>query len=138
MVQGDSVLYSHVGGEVVFLPKDAALPLTLKSREFEVFTVVPVKELSNGVRFAPVGLVKMFNSGGAIKELQYDSGTAATVEMKVHGCGLFGAYSSAQPKRISVDSKEVEFGFEEGTGLVSLDLRVPEEELYLWNITVEL
>ncbi|KAG5235966.1 alkaline alpha galactosidase family protein [Salix suchowensis] len=135
---GDSVLYSHVGGEVVFLPKDAALPLTLKSREFEVFTVVPVKELSNGVRFAPVGLVKMFNSGGAIKELQYDSGTAATVEMKVHGCGLFGAYSSAQPKRISVDSKEVEFGFEEGTGLVSLDLRVPEEELYLWNITVEL
>lgn len=97
-----------------------------------------MKELSNGVRFAPVGLVKMFNSGGAIKELQYDSGTTATVEMKVHGCGLFGAYSSAQPKRISVDSKEVEFGFEEGTGLVSLDLRVAEEELYLWNITVEL
>ncbi|KAJ6980533.1 hypothetical protein D5086_022697 [Populus alba] len=135
---GDSVLYSHVGGEVVYLPKDAAMPLTLKSREYEVFTVVPVKELANGVKFAPVGLVKMFNSGGAIKELQYDSSTTATVSMKARGCGLFGAYSSAQPKRISVDSKEVEFGFEEGTGLVTIDLSVPEEELYLWNITVEL
>ncbi|KAJ6417555.1 hypothetical protein OIU84_003307 [Salix udensis] len=119
---GDSVLYSHVGGEVVFLPKDAALPLTLKSREFEVFTAWSRCSIREG----------------AIKELQYDSGTTATVEMKVHGCGLFGAYSSVQPKRISVDSKEVEFGFEEGTGLVSLDLRVAEEELYLWNITVEL
>lgn len=40
---------------VVYLPKDAAMPLTLKSREYdEVFTVVPVKELSNGVEFAPI------------------------------------------------------------------------------------
>ena len=40
---------------VVYLPKDAAMPLTLKSREYdEVFTVIPVKELSNGVEFAPI------------------------------------------------------------------------------------
>lgn len=114
------------------------MPITLESREYEVFTVVPVKELSNGAKFAPIGLIKMFNSGGAIKELQYESEGSATVSMKVRGCGLFGAYSSIQPKRITVDSKEVEFGYEEGPGLVTLDLRVPEEELYLWNITVDL
>ncbi|KAH8518324.1 hypothetical protein H0E87_000253 [Populus deltoides] len=78
---------------VVYLPKDAAMPLTLKSREYdEVFTVVPVKELSNG-----------------------------------HNCGVFGVYSSSHSKRIC----------SRGTCLVTIDLRVPEEELYLWDITVE-
>ncbi|EEF31766.1 Stachyose synthase precursor, putative [Ricinus communis] len=134
---GDSVLYSHLGGEVIYLPKDATMPITLKSREYEVFTVAPAKELPNGTKFAPIGLIKMFNSGGAIKELSYDSDTSVAVHMKVRGCGLFGAYSSSQPKRIIVDSEEVKFVYEEGSGLISVDLRVPEEELYLWNITVE-
>ncbi|KDP32639.1 hypothetical protein JCGZ_13189 [Jatropha curcas] len=135
---GDSILYSHLGGEVIYLSKDATMPFTLKSREYEVFTVVPVKELPNGAKFAPVGLLKMFNSGGAIKELKYDSKTNAAVCIKARGCGLFGAYSSTRPKKITVDSEEMEFGYEEGSGLITLELRVPEEELYLWNVTVEL
>lgn len=128
-----------IAGEVVFLPEDASIPITLKSREYEVFTVVPVRELYNAVRFAPIGLIKMFNSGGAIKEMNCEkSEEGTTVVLKVCGCGLFGAYSSARPKRITVDSEEMEFGYEEGYGLVTVSLRVPEEELYLWNITIEL
>lgn len=128
-----------ISGEVVFLPKDASIPITLKSREYEVFTVVPVKELSNGVKFAPVGLIKMFNSGGAIKEMNCKKSEEGTsVVLKACGCGLFGAYSSARPKRITVDSEEIEFGYEEGSGLVTVSLRVPDQELYLWNITIEL
>ncbi|KAK1581871.1 hypothetical protein Q3G72_009819 [Acer saccharum] len=77
--------------------------------------------------------------GGAIKELRYDQAEGtATADVKVHGCGLFGAYSSARPKRIQVDSEEVQFGYNEESGLVTLDLRVPEAELYLWNVTIEL
>lgn len=128
----------QITGEVVYLPKNATLPITLKSREYEVYTVVPVKELSNGTRFAPIGLIKMFNSGGAIKALRYESERTATVNMKVRGCGEFGAYSSTRPKRIAVDSEEMQFGYEEKSGLVTLTLRVPEEELYLWNISFEL
>ncbi|KAE8098917.1 hypothetical protein FH972_016943 [Carpinus fangiana] len=136
---GDTVIFSHLGGEVVFLPKDASIPITLKSREYEVFTVVPVREVSNGVRFAPIGLIKMFNSGGAIKEMSCEkSEEGTTVVLKACGCGLFGAYSSARPKRITVDSEEMEFGYEEGYGLVTVSLRFAEEELYLWNITIEL
>jgi raffinose synthase len=128
-----------IAGEVVFLPKDASIPITLKSREYEVFTVVPVREVSNGVRFAPIGLIKMFNSGGAIKEMSCEkSEEGTTVALKACGCDLFGAYSSARPKRITVDSEEMEFGYEEGYGLVTVSLRVAEEELYLWNITIEL
>ncbi|THF98073.1 probable galactinol--sucrose galactosyltransferase 1 [Camellia sinensis] len=135
---GDCVLYSHLGGEVVYLPKNASLPITLKSREYEVFTVVPVKKLSNGATFAPIGLVKMFNSGGAIKELEYESGRSASVSMKVRGCGIFGAYSSFRPKRITVELEEMEFEYKEGSGLVTIALRIPEQDLYLWDMVIEL
>jgi raffinose synthase len=110
----------------------------MKSREYEVFTVVPMKELPNGVKFAPIGLIKMFNSGGAVKEFSYESNGSANVSMKVRGCGLFGAYSSTRPKLITVDSEEVDFSYEEESGLVTIDLRVPEEELYQWNVSIDL
>lgn len=112
------------------------MTITLKTREYEVFTVVPVKELSNGVKFAPIGLIKMLNSGGAIKE--YDEpNTSTTVVVKARGCGIFGAYSSSRPKRITVDSGETEFGYEDESGLLTTDLRVPEKELHVWNISIE-
>lgn len=113
------------------------MPITLKPKEYDVFTVVPVKELADGIKFAPIGLIEMFNSGGAVKELNHQPGSS-NVSLKVRGSGPFGAYSSSQPKRVVVDSKEVEFGYDEGSGLITIDLRVPEEELYLWNINVEL
>ncbi|MED6208514.1 flavodoxin-like fold protein [Stylosanthes scabra] len=131
---GATVVFSHVGGEVIYLPSDASIPITMKSKEYEVFTIVPVKELENGVKFAPIGLIKMFNSGGAIKELRHGSNNAV---IKVRGCGQFGAYSSAKPKLVTIDSEEVEFRYEEDSGLVTIDLRVSEKELYQWNISVD-
>ena len=128
----------YIAGEVVYLPKNASIPITLKSREYEVFTVVPVKTLSNGSTFAPIGLLKMFNSGGAIKELKYELERNATVGMKVRGSGIFGIYSSSRPKRMVVDTEEMKFEYEEGSGLTTIELRTSEEEMYLWNITIEL
>ncbi|BBH04453.1 seed imbibition 1 [Prunus dulcis] len=72
---------------------------------------------------------------GAIKE--FESNTSTTVVLKVCGSGVFGAYASTRPKKITVDSEEVEFGYEDKSGLVSIALRVPEKELHLWNITIE-
>ncbi|PIN09648.1 hypothetical protein CDL12_17770 [Handroanthus impetiginosus] len=99
-------------------------------------------ELSNNIAFAPVGLVKMFSSGGAIKELgkklNYETEKPRTVDMKVRGCGMFGAYSSVRPTRIQVDAKEVEFDYEKASGFVKFALQIPEKEMYLWNVIVEL
>ncbi|OWM81110.1 probable galactinol--sucrose galactosyltransferase 1 [Punica granatum] len=134
---GDTIVFSHLQGEVVYLPKNASMPVTLKAREYEVFTVVPVKDISSGATFAPIGLVKMFNSGGAIKEVKYET-LSGSVELKVRGCGLFGAYASVRPRRVLVDSKEVKFGYEEGSGLVTFNLPVPAQELYRWNIVMDL
>lgn len=121
----------------MYLPKDQSLPITLKSREFEVFTVVPVKILSEKYSFAPIGLIKMFNSGGAVKELKYESGKNPSINFKVHGCGVLGAYSSFKPKKITVDSEEVDFSYDSGSRLVTLVLPVPKNEQYLWSISIE-
>ncbi|KAG8365189.1 hypothetical protein BUALT_Bualt18G0078500 [Buddleja alternifolia] len=134
---GDAVVYSHLHGHVIYLPNNTSLPITLKAREYDIFTVVPVNVMSNKAAFAPIGLTKMFNSGGAIKELNYEVEKPGTVQMKVRGCGQFGAYSSVRPKRITVDTEEVEFDYEEASGFVSFGLRVPEKEMYLWNVIVE-
>nr|CAD1826631.1 unnamed protein product [Ananas comosus var. bracteatus] len=135
---GDVIVYSHLRGEVIYLPKNASLPVTLKPCEYEVFTVVPVAKLLNGASFAPIGLIRMFNSSGAIKELRYESAENATAELKVRGSGTIGAYSSVGPKRITVDSEEVEFNYDVSCGLVTFELGVPQQELYLWNVSVEL
>lgn len=126
-----------IAGEVVYVPRNTSLPVTLKSREYEVFTVAPVKELRSGALFAPIGLIKMFNSGGAIKWLEYET-LSGSVSLKVRGCGVFGAYSSVRPQRVLVDSEHSEFGYEERSGLVTFTLLVPEVELYQWNIVIDL
>lgn len=41
--EGDCVIYSHRGGELVQLHQSAMLPLTLQKLEYEVFTVAPLK-----------------------------------------------------------------------------------------------
>ncbi|WVZ92370.1 hypothetical protein U9M48_038441 [Paspalum notatum var. saurae] len=133
---GDVIVYSHIGAEVVYLPKDAALPVTLRSREYEVFTVVPLKHLPNGASFAPIGLIGMFNSGGAVREVRF-SEDDGHVELKMRGSGTVGAYSSAKPKSVAVDSQAVDFSYDDACGLVTFELGLPEQELYLWTVSVE-
>lgn len=135
---GNAVVYSHLQGDLIYLSNDASLPVTLRAREYEVFTLVPIKDLSIGARFAPIGLIKMFNSGGAVKDLNYELEKPGTIVLKLRGSGTFGAYSSVPPKRITVDSNDTEFNYEKASGLVTFDLRVPEEELYLWDVNIEI
>lgn len=120
---------------MVYLPKNVSLPVTLRSRDYEVFTVVPVKRLSNGTSFAPIGLIRMFNSGGAVKEVMY--GEDADAQLKVRGSGTIGAYSSTRPKTIAVDSESVEFSYDDSCGLVTFELGLPVQELYLWTVAVK-
>ncbi|KAF3645225.1 hypothetical protein FXO38_03093 [Capsicum annuum] len=131
---GEAVLYSHLHTDLVCLPKNASIPITLNAREYEVFTVVAIKEMSIGSRFAPIGLVNMFNSGGAIKELKYETeGKSGLISMKVRGCGTFGAYSSTKPKRIQVHNEEVQFHYDESSGLVTVSLKSSRQRLIPWG-----
>lgn len=164
---GDCAVYSHKSGEVVILPYNVSMPVSLKVLEHDIFTVTPIKALAPGFSFAPVGLINMFNSGGAVERLEYEvkggaklsdladgnEGTGvgeeipenlsnelvAVVHMEVKGCGRFGAYSSAKPRRCLLDSKDVEFSYNPSSGLVTVELdHLPEEGKRVHLVEVEL
>ncbi|KAJ1258234.1 hypothetical protein BS78_10G059400 [Paspalum vaginatum] len=150
---GDCAVYRHAGGDLVVLPKGAALPISLKVLEHDILTVSPIKDLAPGFRFAPIGLVDMFNSGGAVEGLTYHlldgakmpgrngsiSGSEAVglVCMEVRGCGRFGAYSSVRPRQCMLGSAQLDFSYDSSSGLVVLQLEaMPKERVH--KIVIEL
>ncbi|XP_022987600.1 probable galactinol--sucrose galactosyltransferase 6 isoform X3 [Cucurbita maxima] len=158
---GDCAFYRNLSGELVTLPYNSALPVSLKVLAFDVFTITPIKVLAPGFTFAPIGLIDMFNAGGAIDGLKYEvkvgseltEGTEASggqsenrsselvgiVHLEVKGCGRFGAYSSAKPRRCTVDSSEVEFGYESESGLVTFGIdKLPKGDLKVHDVKIEL
>lgn len=135
---GDAVVYAHRAGELVRLPRGATLPVTLKRLEHELFHVCPIRTVAPDVSFAPIGLLHMFNAGGAVEEctVKTDEDNKAVVALRVRGCGRFGAYCSRRPAKCSLDSADVEFGYDADTGLVTVDVPVPEKEMYRWALEI--
>ncbi|KAF7838231.1 putative galactinol--sucrose galactosyltransferase 2 [Senna tora] len=77
------------------------------------------------LEFAPIGLLDMYNSGGAVEALEFssmDDVSECITRIKGRGCGRFGAYSSMRPKRCMVDMKEEEFSFNEKDKLLTIVL----------------
>lgn len=136
---GNCAIYSHKTGDLVILPYNSSLPVSLHVLEHDIFTVTPVKTFPSGLLFAPLGLINMYNAGGAIEGLSYDDGVrrgVVTVELK--GCGQFGCYSSSKPTRCFVGSEEVDFGYDSCSGLLTLSLdRLPEEGQRVHVVEVE-
>ncbi|XP_042053816.1 probable galactinol--sucrose galactosyltransferase 2 [Salvia splendens] len=131
---GDAIVYAHKSGEVVRLPKGASLPVTLKVLEYELYHICPLKKITSGISMAPIGLLDMFNSGGAVEQCDI---SGSTVTLKVRGCGRLGIYSSERPLKCIVGGSETGFDYECGTGLVSLSIPVPVEEMYRWAIEIQ-
>ncbi|CAH9107098.1 unnamed protein product [Cuscuta europaea] len=122
---GDCAIYSFKEGKLTVLVNGAALPVSLKVLEHEIFTITPIKELVHGLRFAPLGLIDMFNAGGAIEELKYEMKSGAemgVVTVDVKGCGRFGAYSSAKPRSCRVGGNVTGFEYDSDSTLVTLNL----------------
>ncbi|KAL0345282.1 UNVERIFIED_CONTAM: putative galactinol--sucrose galactosyltransferase 6 [Sesamum radiatum] len=158
---GNVALYSHRSGDIITLPYNVALPVSLKVLEHEIFTVTPIKVLAPGFTFAPFGLIDMFNAGGAIEGLKYElkaaaqssegngvagervenlsSEVVAVISMEVKGCGRFGAYSSAKPRKCTVGSAVVDFEYDSASGLVTFNLlEMPREDQKVHNVVIEL
>lgn len=65
---------------------------------------------SEVVRFAPLGLIDMFNSGGALDNVSSGADSSATtIHIRCRGPGRFGAYSATRPELCRVDEHEVKF-----------------------------
>ncbi|XP_073052266.1 probable galactinol--sucrose galactosyltransferase 6 [Primulina eburnea] len=159
--KGDVALYSHRAGTVTCLPYNIAMPISLKVLEHELFTVTPIKILAPGFNFAPLGLIDMFNGGGAIEGVKYEvrtvaqlaelesgvggkienlsSEAVAVVAMEVKGRGRFGVYLSVKPRKCSAGSSVVDFEYDAASGLVTLNLvDMPPDDQKVHHVEIEL
>ncbi|KAF4370083.1 stachyose synthase [Cannabis sativa] len=118
------VVYLNEAAEISLMtPKSDAIQFTIQPSTFEIFSFVPVQKLGGSIKFAPVGLTNMFNSGGTIQELDYKYSSA---HIKVKGGGNFLAFSSEAPKKCVLNGAEV--GFEWSTnGKLALSIAWIEE-----------
>ncbi|GMY36792.1 putative galactinol--sucrose galactosyltransferase 6 [Fagus crenata] len=117
-----------------------------------VLFIVTAWVLAPGFGFSPLGLINMFNAGGAIEGLRYEvkvggaqllelesgheeervennsSELVGIVPLEVKGNGKFGAFSLARPRRCKVDSNVVDFVYDSESRLVTLSLDQSAEE----------
>uniref|UniRef100_A0A0R0JIG4 galactinol--sucrose galactosyltransferase n=1 Tax=Glycine max TaxID=3847 RepID=A0A0R0JIG4_SOYBN len=99
------------------------LEVSLETLQCEIYTVSPIRVFGHDVQFAPIGLLDMYNSGGAIEALDCTMDVAqCVVKIKGRGCGRFGAYSNVRPKSCVVDMKEEEFSYIPEDGLLTITL----------------
>ncbi|XP_062083834.1 stachyose synthase [Humulus lupulus] len=119
------VVYLNEAGEISLMtPKSDAIQFTIQPSTFEIFSFVPVQKLGGSIKFAPVGLTNMFNSGGTIQELDYKSSGA---HIKVKGRGNFLAYSSEAPKKCVLNGAKAGFEWSSTDGKLALSIAWIEE-----------
>ena len=80
--------------------------------------------IGQSLKFAPIGLVDMYNSGGAVQSLECrDNLSNGVVKLQVLGCGRFGAYSNRKPRSCTVGMEEEIFIYNAKDGLLIINLK---------------
>ncbi|KAL2535223.1 putative galactinol--sucrose galactosyltransferase 4 [Forsythia ovata] len=126
-----AVYFSEAEKLTVTMCNSDAIPITIQPSTFEIFSFVPIKKLVRALKFAPIGLTNMFNSGGTIQGLVYNE---TSVDIEVKGGGNFLAYSSMSPKKCFLNGAEVGFNWSEN-GKLGLYLPWIEESGGISSVT---
>jgi raffinose synthase len=89
------------------------LEVSLEPFSFELMTVSPVRVFSKRlIQYAPIGLVNMLNSGGAIQSHEFDD-HENLVKFGVRGCGEMSVFVSEKPVCCKIDGVAVKFDYED-------------------------
>lgn len=133
---GPFAVWSHRVSTVNVLPNGTStLTVNLKHREWEIFTVVPIRSIKK-VAWGPLGLGDMLNTGGALIEdsglspSEIDGSTMVTAEFSSRGPGRFVAFCRPKPTTVSIGGitapAQVPFSYDPERGMLSFSL--PSEE----------
>ncbi|TKY50466.1 galactinol--sucrose galactosyltransferase 5 [Spatholobus suberectus] len=110
-VQLFALYFSQAKKLILSEPSDSE-EISLEPFNFELITVFPVTVLpGKSLKFAPIGLVNMLNTGGAVQSLAFDE-AQNLVEVGVRGTGEMRVYASETPSTCRIDGKEVDFEYE--------------------------
>lgn len=75
------------------------------------------------MRFAPIGLLSMFNSGGAVVGMSVSD---SSVALDVRGCGRFGMWVSDAPVRCVLgDGTPLKFDYDKADSRLTVELPAP-------------
>ncbi|KAH6815815.1 seed imbibition 2, partial [Perilla frutescens var. frutescens] len=104
---GDCAAYGFHAGSLDRLPREGSQQVSLGTLECEIFTISPIHAVNKMLDFAPIGLIDMFNSGGATEGLRFiHEPSGCSIRVEARGCGRFGAYSNEKPIRCTVDGNK--------------------------------
>ncbi|KAM3286724.1 putative galactinol-sucrose galactosyltransferase 5 [Capsicum chacoense] len=107
------VLYSFKEKKLVLAKPTGTVRITLEPFNFELLTVSPVTVLgSKSVQFAPIGLVNMLNTGGAIQSIELDD-EVNSVGVEIKGAGEMRIFASQKPRTCKINGEVVPFGYED-------------------------
>ncbi|KAA8542203.1 hypothetical protein F0562_023355 [Nyssa sinensis] len=123
---GDSAVYAFNSGSLSRVPKKGHFEVSLGVLKYEILTISPIRVFNQNIHFAPIGLLDMYNSGGAIDALSctMDLQEYCSIKIKGRGCGRCGAYSSMKPRCCMVDMKEEEeFIYNAVNGFLTIQLQ---------------
>ncbi|XP_008784982.2 galactinol--sucrose galactosyltransferase [Phoenix dactylifera] len=104
--------YMFQAKKLKLLKPEDKVDVSLDPFDYELLTVSPVRVLSSKktIQFAPIGLVNMLNSGGAIQSFDAEE-LKAMIEVK--GAGEMKAFSSVRPAACRINGEEAEFVYED-------------------------
>ncbi|KAG6767554.1 hypothetical protein POTOM_028764 [Populus tomentosa] len=107
-------MYLSQSKKLVLSKPDENIDIALEPFNFELITVSPVTILAGkSVHFAPIGLVNMLNTGGAVQSLAYTDDAKSTVQIGIKGSGEMRVFASEKPRACKIDGREVAFEYEE-------------------------
>jgi raffinose synthase len=107
--------YAHQARSLEVVAQHARLPVALKERGFELFTIVPIER-----EFAAIGLVDKLNSAGAVDAVTWLD--ERRCEVIVRDGGAFLAWSKDAPASVEVDGGPVVFGYDAQVGALRVSL----------------
>ncbi|KAL5725482.1 galactinol--sucrose galactosyltransferase [Ranunculus cassubicifolius] len=106
-------VYSFHGKKLVLMKASEEIELSLEPFSFELLTVSPVTILlNNRIHFAPIGLVNMLNTGGAIQSLSFND-AGDSVQIAVKGTGELRVFASRGPTVCRINGEEVPHSYDE-------------------------
>ncbi|KAM3743293.1 hypothetical protein ACB098_07G133300 [Castanea mollissima] len=105
-------LYYNQDKKLVLSKPSDNVELSLEPFKFELITVSPVTVLAGtSIEFAPIGLVNMLNTGGAIQSLAFND-DGKSVQIGVKGTGEMKVFASEKPITCKIDGEVVPFEYE--------------------------
>ncbi|XVF50363.1 hypothetical protein PTKIN_Ptkin04bG0091300 [Pterospermum kingtungense] len=112
-VDGVSIyaVYMYQSKKLMLMKSTEKMVISLEPLNWELLTVSRVAILpKRQIQFAPIGLVNMLNSGGAIQSLELD-GNKNLIRIGVEGRGELKVFASEEPWACTIDGAPVEFAY---------------------------